>query len=110
MVPALRSVEARNFWPALLLTLVAAVLLSSGLRHVTTIETKDGDAARELQLIKSFSTGGLEVANAVTPPDPAAFDSPEAAAAALERYAEARRQPFHIKYHVNTDAADPCPT
>ena len=108
--PALRDTEQRDFWPALILSVIAAALLFSGLKHITNVETLEGDAARELQLIKAFSSGGLEVANAVKVSDPAAFDDPAAAAAALEKFAKAEAQPFRIKYRVNTGAADPCPT
>jgi hypothetical protein len=107
---ALRDPERHEFLPGLVLVIIAAALLVVGAGHVTSVETTDGSGARELQLVKAFSCGGLEAKSSVFVPDPAAFDDPAAAAAALERMAREETTAFPIKYRVNTVAAAPCPT
>ena len=108
--PLLRPTEDRDFWLGTLLALVAAALLVVGARHVTSVNTTDGDSAREPQLVKAFTCGGLQAKTSVTVPDLSTFDDPNAAAVALERMARQRETAFPITYHVNTGAADPCPT
>ncbi len=108
--PRLRDPERHDFWPGFILVIIAAALLLCGGWHVTRVETSDGDAAREIQLIKSFAKGGLQVVDSAAVPDPASFADPAAAAEALERMAREEAKGFHLKYRVNTGAADPCPT
>ncbi len=55
-----RRTEAREFWPGLIVAVIGAVLLFSGVRRVTALATTDGDSARETQLMKAFSAGGLQ--------------------------------------------------
>jgi len=108
--PLLRDPERHDFWPAFILVIIAGMLLFCGGWHVTRVETSDGDAAREIQLIKAFASGGLQFVDSVSVPDPASFDDPAAAAEALERMAREEAKGSRIKYRVNTGAADPCPT
>jgi hypothetical protein len=108
--PLLRDPERHDFWPAFIFVIIAGSLMLCGGWHVTNVETTDGNAAREFQLIKSFTSGGLQAINSVFVPDPASFDDPAVAAAALERMAQEEANGFRIKYRVNTGAADPCPT
>jgi len=108
--PSLRDPERHDFWPPFILVIIAGVLLLCGGWHVSSVETTDGDAAREVQLIKSFARGGLQVVDSVAVPDPASFDDPAAAIDALDRMAQEEARGFRIKYRVNTGAADPCPT
>jgi len=108
--PALRNPERHDFWPPLALVLIAGVLIFCGGWHVTNLETTDGEAAREVQLIKALASGGLQVADSVSVPDPASFDDPAAAAEALDRMAREEAQGSRIRYRINTGAADPCPT
>lgn len=107
---SLRDPERHDFSPGFILSLTAALLLFAGARHVTSVETTDGQAASEFQLVKSFTCGGLKALDPVSVVDPASFDDPAAAAAALERMAREEAGSFRVKYRVNTGAADPCPT
>ena len=108
--PLRRDPERHDFWPGFILTIIAALVLFSGVGHLTTVETTDGNTAYEFQLVKPFTSGGLKAMDSVTVPDPASYDDPAAAAAALERMAREEAKAFRIKYRVNTGAADPCPT
>jgi hypothetical protein len=108
--PLLRDPERHDFWPGFILSIIAVVLLFSGGRHLTNVETTDGNTALEVQLIKSFTSGGLKVLDPVAVSDPASFEDPAAAAAALDRMAREEARVFRIKYRVNTGAAAPCPT
>ena len=108
--PLRRDPEHHDFWPGFILVVIAIALIGTGATHVTSVETTDGDSAWEAQLIKAFSCGGLLVEDAVPVTDPALFDDPAAAAAALEELAQAEEGSFLFKYVVNTGASDPCPT
>lgn len=108
--PRLRDPERHDFWPAFILVIVAGALLLCGGWHVTGVETSEGGGAREIQLIKAFAKGGLQVVDSISVPDPALFQDPAAAAEALERMAREEAKGLRIKYRVNTGAADPCPT
>ena len=105
-----RDPEHHAFWPGLVLVVIAVVLVLAGARHMTNVGTTDGESAWETQLVKSFTSGGLEAVNPVKVPDPASFEDPAAAAAALERMAREEATGPRIKYRVNVGAADPCPT
>ncbi len=107
---SLRSPERHDFWPGAILAVVAAVLLFCGVRHVTGVETTDGESAREHELVKAFARSGLQLAPPPRPPDPASYEDPAAAAAALERFAREESSRPRLKYRVNTGAVDPCPT
>ena len=108
--PLLRDPEHHDFWLGFILAVMAVILLFSGSRHLTNVDTTDGHTALEFQLIKSFTSGGLKVVAPVSVPDPASFDDPAAAAAALDRMAREEAKVSRIKYQVNTGAANPCPT
>ena len=108
--PLLRDTERNDFWTGLILVIIAGVILFSGARHVTGVETQEGDSATELQLIRSFTSGGLHFARPGPPPNPGAFDDPGAAAEAMERASRIAELPLRARYRVNTTAADPCPT
>lgn len=105
-----RDPEEHGFWLPFAIVLVAASLLLLGTRHVTSLETEGGEAARETELIKAFSRGGLERVSAATTFAPALFDDPAALAVVLERMAGDSAQSSRLRYRVNTGAVDPCPT
>lgn len=107
---ALRDPEQHDFWPGLVLSLVAALLLFGGARHVTGLETDEGGAAREIELVRAFARGGLERVRAPAVIDPAMYADPLEAAAALERLAQEDGRAPRAGFRVNTGAADPCPT
>jgi hypothetical protein len=106
----LRSPEHHDFWPGFAVAIAAAVFILLGALHTTRVETTDGSNAREFQLIKAFARGGLEVLPAVSAPDPAQFNDPALAIAALERMAQEEAKGKLLRYRVNLGAADPCPT
>ncbi|MBM3878592.1 MAG: hypothetical protein FJ387_02580 [Verrucomicrobia bacterium] len=108
--PLLRDAERHDFWLGLGVALVAIILLLSGARHVTGIETEPGQSARETQLVRAFARGGLEFQEAVISLDPALFEDPSQAAAALDRAARIVELPLRDRYRVNLGAKDPCPT
>jgi hypothetical protein len=106
--PATRSAEAHDFWPGFIFTIIALLILYCGVRHITAVETVDGNNAFEWQLVKSFSSGGLEY---VVPSDaPQRADPNDPAAAAREQERRERASAAHPKYRVNTGASTPCPT
>ena len=110
---ALRAVEGHDFWPGFIVALLGLLLAILGARHVTGVETVDGGAARETQLVKAFSFGGLkfpELAAAAEPPKPLA--DPVATAEALDRWAkqQANAASPAWKVRVDTGAKTPCPT
>jgi hypothetical protein len=110
---ALRAGEQPDFWPGFIVGLLGVLLVVLGARHVTGVETVDGGAARETQLVKAFSFGGLkfpEPAAAAEPPKPT--DDPVATAEALDRWARAQATaaPQAWQVRVDTGAKTPCPT
>jgi len=112
MNPALRDVEHHDFWPGFIAAVAAAVLLFCGARHLTAIETVDGSTAWETQLVKAYSSGGLQYPQQISPPPPPKLDDPAAAAAALERWQRQNAHPVapSWKVRVDTAAKTPCPT
>jgi hypothetical protein len=108
MSPASRSRERHNFWPAFVAALIGVILLVCGARHTTAVDTKDGDLATETQLVKAFSSGGLQYASQLPPPSPPKGDDP----VALERWARQNAHPEAPawKVRVDTAAAAACPT
>lgn len=110
VIARLRPTEAHGGWLGLMVILIAAALLTTGAQHWTQVNTTDGNSAKEAQLVKAFTCGGLQAKTAVTMPDLSQYDDPAQAAAALDRMARERAHSFPIRYQVNTGAADPCPT
>jgi hypothetical protein len=108
--PLLRNPELHDFWPAAVVAAIALILLFSGARHLTSVETQDGGSARESQLVKAFARGGLQFQNASLALDPATYADPAAAAAAMDNAARVANLPLRARYRVNTGAVDPCPT
>lgn len=110
--PALRDVEHHDFWPGFIAALIGAVLVFCGGRHLTNVDTADGSTAWETQLVKAFSSGGLQYADQLAPPPPPKLDDPAAAAEALDRWAKqlASATPPKWKVRVDTAAKTPCPT
>ena len=110
--PALRDLERHDFWPGFTAALAGVVLAFYGVRHLTGVDTVDGSAARESQLIKAFSSGGLQYASQLAPPAPPQLDDPAAQAEALERWAkqQANAAPPTWTVRVDANAKTPCPT
>jgi hypothetical protein len=111
--PARRDREAHDFWPGFILTLIGALVVLGGARHLTTLNTVEGNSARETELIKAFASGGLQFAAQLPPPaPPKPTGDPAADAAALARWdqQQAHATPPSWKVRVNTAAKTPCPT
>lgn len=110
--PALRETERHEFWPAFIATFAGLVLVFFGARHVTSIETAQGPPASEIQLIKAYSSGGVQYADKMPPPAPPPMDDPQTTPEALERWARqtANAEPLPWKVRVDLGAKTPCPT
>ena len=108
--PQARDPELHDFWPPFILVIAAGVLVFCGAWHVTSLPTTDGDSAQEVQLIRSFTSGGLQFVNAGPPPSPAAYPDASEFAAAMDRQAHQAELPLRARYRVNVGATDPCPT
>lgn len=110
--PSLRAAERHEFWPGFVVAVVAGVLLYSGARRLTGIETVEGGTATEPQLVKAYSSGGLKFPDVVSaPPRPIPGD-PIGTAAALDRWERenAAKSARPRKVQVDTAAAAACPT
>ena len=109
--PALRDVERHDFWPGSVAVAIGIALAFCGVRHLTALETVTGNTASEIQLVKAFSSSGVEYASELTPPPPPNLPDPIAQAEALDRWAKQQANPTpNWKIRVDTAAAAPCPT
>jgi hypothetical protein len=110
--PALREVERHGFWPGSVAVMVGLVLAFCGVRHLTALGTVTGNSASEIQLVKAFSSGGVQYASEWKPPPPPRLADPAAQAEALDRWArqQANAAPPTWKIRVDPAAASPCPT
>ncbi len=107
--PKARDPERHEFLPGLIVALLGMLLAVCGFTHVTGIVTEDGNSGTELQLIKAFSSGGLEYEQPA-PPKASNLDNPAAAAAEFARYETQQQQPLARRLRINTGASTPCPT
>lgn len=106
--PALRHREQHEFWTGFVVAVLGAVLLFCGARHVTGVDTVEGGTASEAQLIKAFSSSGLQYASRLAPVPPPSGDDPEA----LDRWARERAHAAAPTWNVRVDtsAKAACPT
>jgi len=109
--PALRCPEHHDFWTGFVAAALAVLLLLTGAGHITGVETTEGNSARETQLIRAFSRGGIQRVETSSPPRPPDPDDPSAMASYREQSqrAMASKGP-RWKVLVNLGAATPCPT
>jgi hypothetical protein len=109
---ALRARERHDFWTGFVVALAGAAVAFCGARHLTTLGTVDGNTASETQLVKAFSSGGLQYADEVAPPPPPKLDNVANPGEALDRWAKQRAgfQPPAWKVRVDAGATTPCPT
>lgn len=109
---ALRPREGHDFWPGFVLVLAGAVLTICGARHLTGVDTVDGNTAKETQLVKAFSSDGLQYPDEVAPPPPPNLEAVADPSAALENWAkqQANIQPPTWKIRVDLGAKAACPT
>jgi len=110
--PTRRSVERHDFWPGFAALAAGAILAFCGARHVTGLDTVEGNSAWEFQLVKAFHPGGLQYADQWPPPPPPKLDAAANPAEALDRWAkeQANAHPPPWKVRVNAGAETPCPT
>jgi hypothetical protein len=107
---AARDPEKTEFWPGFVVTVVGLVLLICGASRLTALPTVDGETAREVQLIKAFSSGGVVFKKPSETPPPQ-MDDPAAAAEALDRWARENEANSRIvQVLIDTGAKTPCPT
>lgn len=111
--PARRRSERHAFWPGAAITLTGLLAAVIGMARPTGIDTVGGGRARETQLMKAFTSGGLQFADQVEPPEPPKpTGNPAADAAALARWDKqmAAAKPPTWKLRVDPSAKTPCPT
>jgi hypothetical protein len=110
--PALRAREIHDFWPGFVATVAGLVVVFCGARHLTGVETVDGDIAWETQLIKAFTSGGVQYASQQPPPAPPNLEGVANPDEALARWAKEQddRQPPAWKIRVDLGAQAACPT
>ena len=110
--PALRARERHDFWPGFVAAVAGAVVVFCGARHLTSVDTVDGDTAWETQLIKAFSSGGVHYASEQAPPPPPNLEGVANPAEVLDRWAkqQANAKPLTWKVRVDAGAQTPCPT
>lgn len=111
---ALRDEERHDFWPGFIAALIGVILLFCGARHLTRVETVDGDTAHEFQLVRAFSSGGLQYpSEKAAPQPPKPVGDPVLDAEALDRWANSQHaapEKPSWKVRVDTGAKTPCPT
>ena len=110
---ARRKTERHRFWPGAVLTLAGLVFLGAGVSRPTSVDTVSGGPASETQLMKAFTSGGLQFGDEQEPPaPPKPTGNPAVDAAALARWDKqmANAQPVDWTVRVDTTAKDPCPT
>jgi len=112
MDPAARVLERHDFWPGFIVAVAGALVMFFGARHVIGVDTTGGDTARETQLIKAFSSGGVQYADELAPTPPPNLNDTANPAEALDRWARqhANAQPPGWKIRVDVGAKTPCPT
>jgi hypothetical protein len=112
MNPASRDLEHHDFWSGFIVMLAGVVLAFRGARHLTGVDTVGGSTASEIQLVKAFSSGGLQYASQIVPAPPPKLEDPAAEAEALDRWAkqQANATPPKWKIRVDAGAKTPCPT
>ena len=110
--PALRARERHDFWPGFAAVLAGVIVTFCGARHLTGVDTVAGNSASELQLVRAFSSGGVQYASQLAPPEPPKLEDPAAEAEALDRWAkqQANATPPQWAVRIDTDAKTPCPT
>jgi hypothetical protein len=110
--PVLRAREHHDFWAGFVTALAAVAILFCGARHLTNVGTTDDGTAWETQLIKAFSSDGLQYASQQAAPPPPRLDNVANPAEVLDRWArqQANAQPLSWKIRVDVGSETPCPT
>jgi len=108
--PFARDTERHEFWPGFVLALVGLVVMVCGVRHLTNLETLNGDTAWETQLVKAFSTGGLQYGGSAALPRPDDLMNPTIPRPPSPLSGRSAPADGRSKVRVNTEAKTPCPT
>ena len=110
--PASRDLERHDFWPSFVVALAGISLAFCGARHLTGVDTTDGGTASEWQLVKAFSSSGVQYASEQPPPPPPNLEGVANPGEALDRWAknQANVQPPAWKIRVDVSAQAACPT
>ena len=109
---AVARAGAHDFWPGFVVALAGVAVVFCGARHLTSVDTADGNTASETQLVKAFSSGGVQYASEQAPPPPPNLEDVANPAEALDRWArqQANVQPPAWKIRVDLGAKAACPT
>ena len=110
--PAARALERHEFRPGIYAVLLGFVLLFLGAGLLTSVKTVEGSPAAETQLMKAFSSGGLQFAGQLPLPLPPNLNGVLNPAEAMDRWAKqvASAQNPNWKVRVDASAKTPCPT
>ena len=110
--PALRSLERHDFWPGLVVVMAGVVVAFCGARHMTGVDTVEQNAATEIQLVKAFSSGGVQYASEQAPPPPPNLEGVANPAEALDRWAKKQANVVSPAWKIRVDlgAKAACPT
>lgn len=110
--PAQRAPERHDFWPAFIAAVAGVIITIGGARHLTGVDTTGNDTAWETQLIRAFSSGGVQYASDQAPPPPPNLEGVANPAEALDLWAktQASFQPPSWKIRVDLGAKAACPT
>jgi hypothetical protein len=105
--PALRDPERHGFWPGTIVSIIGIGFLAFGGEHLTGIEAGGGGTASEAQLVKAYSSGGLQYPEQTASPPPRSDDP-----AVLERWSRQKDEAQAVAWQVRVDTAakTPCPT
>ena len=112
MNPRQRATERHEFWPGFIVGIMGLLVLVCGAGHATRIETTEGGTAWEWELVRAFTSGGLQAVDMQEPPDPSVYTDPGRMAQAMEQWERTRTGSGSagLKYRVNPNAQTPCPT
>ncbi|MCX8109008.1 MAG: hypothetical protein N3G20_09410 [Verrucomicrobiae bacterium] len=101
-----------QFWAGGTIAIIGLFLIVVGLRHVTGVETLEGDFARETQLVRAFTTGGLKYDSQAAPAESPGQATPRRPGAipGYTDQANPPKPPRTGRVRVDPTALTPCPT
>lgn len=107
-----RQTEEHDFWTGTVVAVIGLLFFIVGLRHLTGIETLDGNSAWETQIVKAFSTSGLRYGESTAAVSPALPDISAEAKSPLDHFNKAGTKKSHSigRVRVDAGASTPCPT
>jgi hypothetical protein len=108
----LRLSERRQPWCGLAFGLMGVALAALGATRLTTIETLDGNPARETEIVKACAMSGIRYVEEHPPSPPVPTGDPAQHAIAMQQWERdiAAFTGEKMSIRVDTGAATPCPT